>query len=64
MYIVPTGHTSCARAQVNNMIQKAARLRMGAAKTRVVTACRAAIKANNVQALFQIICQGKTLGSK
>ena len=33
---------------------------VGAAKTRVVTACRAAIKANNIRALFHIINQGRT----
>jgi len=40
---------------VNSMIQKAARLRVGDCKTQVVNACRKAIKANNVQALFKII---------
>merc|ERR1712151_391966 len=34
--------------QVNMMIQKAGRLRVGAPKTRVVSACRQAIKKNNI----------------
>jgi Bardet-Biedl syndrome 2 protein len=37
------------------MIQRAAKLRCGGAKTRIVSACRAAIKANNVHALFNLI---------
>lgn len=44
---------------VNQMIQAAARLRVGSAKTRVVSACRAAIKANNVNGLFCLIKTGK-----
>jgi len=44
--------------EVNHMIQKAARLRVGSAKTRVVSACRAAIKANNIHSLFKIIKTG------
>lgn len=44
--------------EVNMMIQKAAKLRIGAAKTRVVAACRQAIKKNNVHELFQIISTG------
>jgi len=47
-----------ALKDVNHMIQKAARLRVGSAKTRVVTACRAAIKANNIHSLFKIIKTG------
>lgn len=43
---------------VNHMIQKAARLRMGDAKQRVVAACRVAIKANNTKSLLQIIKLG------
>lgn len=46
--------------QVNQMIQRAARLRVGSSKTRIVAACRSAIKANNIQALFRIIKLGKT----
>merc|ERR1712157_588091 len=44
--------------EVNMMIQKAAKLRVGNAKTRVVAACRGAIKKNNIQELFQIIRSG------
>ena len=53
-------HTALLSAlkEVNRMIQKAANLRMGTAKTRVVTDCRVAVKANNLQALFRIIKQG------
>jgi len=47
-----------ALKEVNHMIQKAARLRVGTAKTKVVTACRNAIKSNNINSLFQIIIQG------
>eukprot|EP00736_Rhodelphis_marinus_P001569 Rmarinus@m.8620 len=43
---------------VNQMIQKAARLRVGSAKSRVVSSCRNAIKANNIQSLFKIIKMG------
>jgi len=45
--------------EVNNMIQKAARLRMGEAKARVVAACRKAIKANNTASLMKIIKVGQ-----
>ena len=41
--------------EVNHMIQKAAKLRVGSAKARVVSSCRQAIKANNIQSLFKII---------
>merc|ERR1712216_428013 len=44
--------------EVNMMIQKAAKLRVGTPKTRVVTACRQAIKKNNIPELFQIIRTG------
>merc|ERR1712203_80053 len=44
---------------VNMMIQKAAKLRLGNPKTRVVSACRAAIKKNNIHELFQIIKTGQ-----
>ncbi|GFR49930.1 hypothetical protein Agub_g12034 [Astrephomene gubernaculifera] len=44
--------------EVNQMIQRAARLRVGASKGKVVTACRAAIKNNNMAALFKIIRDG------
>merc|ERR1712087_440818 len=45
--------------EVNMMIQKAAKLRMGSAKTRVVANCRQAIKKNNIHELFQIIRTGQ-----
>lgn len=41
------------------MIQKAARLRVGADKTAVIAACRDAIKNNNTSTLFAIIKTGK-----
>ena len=41
--------------EVNQMIQKAANLRMGGAKTRVISECRGAVKANNLSALFKIL---------
>lgn len=44
--------------EVNLMIQRAARLRAGGPKTRVVTACRTAIKNTNMPALFKIIKDG------
>mmetsp|Transcript_51970 Transcript_51970/g.86425 ORF Transcript_51970/g.86425 Transcript_51970/m.86425 type:complete len:704 (+) Transcript_51970:55-2166(+) len=44
--------------EVNQMIQKAARLRVGNAKARVVSACRNSIKSNNIHALFSIIRSG------
>ena len=47
-----------ALKEVNHMIQKAARLRVGQAKARVVSLCRAAIKDNNIHSLFQIIKTG------
>ena len=47
-----------ALKDVNHMIQKASNLRMGTAKSTVVTQCRQAIKANNIQSLFQIIETG------
>jgi len=47
-----------ALKDVNHMIQKTARLRVGSAKARIVSACRAAIKANNIHSLFQIMKSG------
>mmetsp|Transcript_23820 Transcript_23820/g.38039 ORF Transcript_23820/g.38039 Transcript_23820/m.38039 type:complete len:713 (-) Transcript_23820:128-2266(-) len=44
--------------EVNMMIQKAAKLRVGTPKTRVVSSCRQAIKKNNIHELFQIIKTG------
>jgi len=45
--------------EVNMMIMKAAKLRVGQAKTRVVAGCRQAIKKNNIHELFQIIRTGQ-----
>jgi Bardet-Biedl syndrome 2 protein len=47
-----------ALKEVNQMIQRAANLRMGKAKARVIADCRAAVKANNMKSLFRIIQQG------
>jgi Bardet-Biedl syndrome 2 protein len=47
-----------ALKEVNVMIQRAANLRVGRAKNSVVAECRAAVKANNMAALVQIIRQG------
>ena len=47
-----------ALKEVNAMIQKAANLRVGSAKANVIAMCRAAIKENNIQALFKIIKTG------
>lgn len=43
---------------VNQMIQAASGLRVGPAQGKVVAACRAAIKANNLQALERVISGG------
>eukprot|EP01062_Namystynia_karyoxenos_P003922 TRINITY_DN11382_c0_g1_i1.p1 TRINITY_DN11382_c0_g1~~TRINITY_DN11382_c0_g1_i1.p1 ORF type:complete len:748 (+),score=285.65 TRINITY_DN11382_c0_g1_i1:82-2244(+) len=48
-----------ALREVNAMIQKAARLRVGAPKSRVVAECRDAIKSNNIPSLFRIIKLGQ-----
>lgn len=48
-----------ALKDVNSMIQLAARLRYGAPKSTVITACRKAIKNNNIHALFYIVKTGK-----
>jgi Bardet-Biedl syndrome 2 protein len=47
-----------ALKEVNQMIQRAANLRMGKAKARVIADCRAAVKANNMKSLFRIMQQG------
>jgi Bardet-Biedl syndrome 2 protein len=47
-----------ALKDVNSMIQVAAQLRHGQPKAAVIVACRKAIKANNMQALFYIIQSG------
>ena len=46
--------------EVNAMIQRCAKLRVGTARTRIVSACRAAIKANNIQSLFKLLKTGNT----
>ncbi|KAF0683990.1 Aste57867_24071 [Aphanomyces stellatus] len=48
-----------ALKEVNSMIQLAARLRNGAPKSAVIVACRKAIKANNIHALFYIVKTGR-----
>mmetsp|Transcript_41527 Transcript_41527/g.81439 ORF Transcript_41527/g.81439 Transcript_41527/m.81439 type:complete len:719 (+) Transcript_41527:72-2228(+) len=48
-----------ALKDVNQMIQKAARLRMGEFKSRVVASCRKAVKANNTEQLFNVIKTGR-----
>lgn len=47
-----------ALREVNRMIQHAAKLRVGPAQAAMVSACRAALKANNLQALVGIIRNG------
>jgi Bardet-Biedl syndrome 2 protein len=47
-----------ALKEVNQMIQKAANLRAGKSKARVISDCRAAVKSNNMPSLFSIIRQG------
>mmetsp|Transcript_63574 Transcript_63574/g.170112 ORF Transcript_63574/g.170112 Transcript_63574/m.170112 type:complete len:716 (-) Transcript_63574:13-2160(-) len=44
---------------VNQMIQRAARLRVGAEKAAVIAACRDALKAGKLQVLFEVIQSGK-----
>ena len=44
--------------KVNQALQNAGRLRCGNAKTRTIQACRAAVKANNVAELCQLIQTG------
>uniref|UniRef100_A0A8C5PQR3 Bardet-Biedl syndrome 2 protein homolog n=1 Tax=Leptobrachium leishanense TaxID=445787 RepID=A0A8C5PQR3_9ANUR len=45
---------------VNQAIQRAGRLRVGKPKVQVITACRDAIRSNNVNALFRIMRIGAT----
>lgn len=49
--------------EVNMMVQKASKLRIGTAKTRVVASCRQAIKRNNIHELFQIMKTGHDASS-
>jgi len=44
-----------ALKDVNQMIQKASSLRLGVAKARVISDCRAAVKSNSLNKLFHII---------
>eukprot|EP00794_Sanderia_malayensis_P016830 gene16830-18528_t len=53
---------SCLKI-VNQTIQRAGNLRVGKSKSAVIAACRNAIKANNVNALFKIIKAGTTASS-
>ena len=55
-----TNHSELLAAlkEVNQMIQRAAKLRNGAHKVKVVSACRAAIKANKTHAIYKIIADG------
>ena len=41
--------------QVNQIIQKAARLRLGKSKNVVISECRNSIKANNINQLIKVI---------
>ena len=45
--------------EVNFMIQKAANLRYGTAKSRVISECRKAVKENNLSVLFKIVRRGR-----
>ncbi|XP_044125868.1 Bardet-Biedl syndrome 2 protein [Bufo gargarizans] len=45
---------------VNQAIQRAGRLRVGKPKAQVITACRDAIRSNNINALFRIMRVGAT----
>jgi Bardet-Biedl syndrome 2 protein len=55
-----TNHENLLNAlkEVNQMIQKAANLRLGKAKSRAISDCRAAVKQNDLQSLFRIIKHG------
>lgn len=45
--------------QVNTVIQQAANLRFGGPRTRVINACRQAIKENNTMLLVNIVQEGQ-----
>ena len=47
-----------ALKEVNQMIQKAANLRAGRAKARVIADCRTAVKSNSMKTLFKIMKYG------
>ena len=51
-----------ALKEVNQMIQRAANLRVGKAKTSIIAECRASVKANNFAALSKIIRYGTASG--
>jgi Bardet-Biedl syndrome 2 protein len=55
-----TNHENLLNAlkEVNQMIQKAANLRVGKPKTRAINDCRQAVKANDLSSLFRIIKHG------
>lgn len=44
--------------EVNQMIQKTANLRLGRAKSSVISECRSAVKENNIRALINIMRSG------
>ncbi len=48
--------------ELNSVIQKAARLRIGKQSTKVIAACRKAVKKSNIRALLQIISTGEAPG--
>ena len=56
-----TNHEALLTAlkEVNQVVQRAANLRVGAAKARVVAEARKAIKANDVRALVQLVQEGQ-----
>ena len=53
-------HDELMRAlkMVNDMIQRASNLRYGPAKTKVISACRKAVKKGNLRKLLHIIREG------
>lgn len=55
-----TNHAALLEAlnEVKGMIALSARLRNGTSKAKVIKACRAAVKKNNIHALFHIIQTG------
>ncbi len=64
-YNVRAGNHSALLAalkEVNQMIQRAANLRMGKAKTTIIADCRAAVKSNNFPTLSKIIRYGTAAG--
>jgi len=52
------GSLSMALKEVNMMIQKAAKLRVGDVKTKFITECRNAIRSNNTKALYKLMQYG------